>query len=60
MKDRRKDLSKIEGLRRKNWKPSEAERKRLNDLYDLECKGANEVCALLKAKIFSSSAKVKR
>ena len=32
----------------------------MNDLYDLECKGANEVCALLKSKIFSSSAKLKR
>ena len=32
----------------------------MNDLYDRECKGVNEVCALLKAKIFSSSAKVKR
>ena len=60
VKDWRKDLSRIEELRRRNWKPSEAERKRLNDLYDLDCKGANEVCALLKSKIFSSSAKVKQ
>ena len=52
-------MSRIEELRRKNWKPSEAERKRMNDVYDLECKGANEVCALLKSKIFGSSEKVK-
>ena len=29
-------------------------------MYDLDCKGANEVCAFLKSKIFSSSIKVKR
>ena len=28
-------------------------------LYDLDCKGANEVCAFLKSKIYSSSIKVK-
>ena len=60
VKEWRKDLSRIEELRRKNWKPSEAERTRMNKVYDLDCKGANEVCALLKSKIFSSSIKVKR
>ena len=60
VKEWRKDLSRIEELRRKNWKPSEAERSRMNKVYDLDCKGANEVCAFLKSKIFSSSIKVKR
>ena len=30
VKEWRKDLSRIEELRRKNWKPSEAERSRMN------------------------------
>ena len=60
IKDWRKDLSRIDELRRRNWKPTEGERTRMNKLYDLDCKGANEVCALLKSKIYSSSIKVKR
>ena len=60
IKEWRKDLSRIDELRRKNWKPTEAERTRMNKLYDLDCKGANEVCALLKSKIFSSSITNKR
>ena len=40
----RKDLSQLEELKRGRWNPSEADRKRLDQKYDLTLKGANEVC----------------
>ena len=40
----RKDLSQLEELKRGRWNPSSADRKRLDQKYDLTLKGANEVC----------------
>ena len=56
----RKDLSKIEELRRGRWKPSESERKRMDKLYDLTEKGAKDVGAFLKSKVHSGSVKLQR
>ena len=56
----RKDLSKIEELRRGRWKPSDSERKRLDKLYGLTENGAKDVSAFLKSKIHSGSIKVQR
>ena len=56
----RKDLSRLEELRRGRWKPSDPERMRLDKVYDLAGKGANEVCAFLKSKIQSSMIKIQR
>ena len=44
----RKDLSRVEELRRGKWKPSSAERQRMDKQYDLVGKGANEVIAFLE------------
>ena len=56
----RKDLSKVEELRRGRWKPLDSERKRLDRLYGLTEKGAKDVSAFLKSKIHSGSVKVQR
>ena len=56
----RKDLSKVEELRRGRWKPSDSERKRMDKLYGLTEKGAKDVGAFLKSKIHSGSVKVQR
>ena len=56
----RKDLSKVEELRRGRWKPSDSERKRLDKLYGMTEKGAKDVSAFLKSKIHSGSVKVQR
>ena len=47
----RKDLSRIEELRRGRWKPSESERKRMDKLYGLTEKGAKDFWAFLKSKV---------
>ena len=56
----RKDLSQLEELKRGRWNPSEADRKRLDQKYDLTLKGANEVCSVLKLKIHSSAIKIQK
>ena len=56
----RKDLSKIEELRRGRWKPSESARKRMDKLYGLTEKGAKDVGSFLKSKIHSGSVKLQR
>ena len=56
----RKDLSQLEELKRGRWNPSSADRKRLDQKYDLTLKGANEVCSVLKLKIHSSAIKIQK
>ena len=56
----RKDLSQLEELKRGRWKPSESERKRLDQKYDLTRKGANDVCSSLKSKIHASGIKIRK
>ena len=56
----RKDLSRLEELRKGRWKPSANELKRLDKVYGLMEKGAKDVCAFLKSKIHSSCIKVQK
>ena len=56
----RKELSKIEELRRGRWKPSESARKRMDKLYGLTEKVAKDVGSFLKSKIHSGSVMLQR
>ena len=56
----RKDLSQLEELKRGKWHPTNAERKRLDQKYDLTLKGANDVCSSLKSKIHASAIKIRK
>ena len=55
----RKDLSRIEEMRRGRWKPSEEERELLERRYSVTEKGTLGVSALLKSKIHAGSSKIR-
>ena len=56
----RKDLSRLEELKRGRWNPTPADRKRMDQKYELTLKGANEVCSILKLKIHSCAIKIQK
>ena len=56
----RKVLSQLEELKRGKWHPTNAERKRLDQKYDLTLKGANDMCSSLKSKIHASAIKIRK
>ena len=56
----RKDLSKIEEVRRGNMRLKQRERKRLNRTYHLEERGTLYVSGMLKQKIKAGGVKIKR
>ena len=56
----RKDLSKIEEVRRGNMRLKQRERERLNRIYNLEERGTLYVSGMLKQKIKEGGVKIKR